>query len=182
VPELRTEDAQRRAFDLPFGSYEDARSWVGYQREVQFAEVEVNWPMIKVYAAMVEDANISYWDERFARRAWGGVSAPPGMLHVWLMALQWRPGGPDLPYPLCAMVPLPGNTLINTKTETVFHEPMRVGDHLSMLERVESISPEKRTRLGPGHFVTTRAEYRNQHGVLIAEHGNTLLRFQGASR
>jgi acyl dehydratase len=154
---------------------------VGREREVQFAEVSVNWPMVKVFAAMVEDGNRSYWDGEFAGRVWGGVVAPPGMLHVWLMALQWRPGGAGLPYPLCAMVPLPGDTLINTGTRTVFHAPMRVGDHLNMVERVESVSAEKVTRLGRGHFVTTLARYRNQGGVLVGEHTNTLLRFQAAS-
>jgi hypothetical protein len=166
---------------LPRGSYEDALAWVGREREVQFAEVSVNWPMVKVFAAMVEDGNRSYWDGEFAGRVWGGVVAPPGMLHVWLMALQWRPGGAGLPYPLCAMVPLPGDTLINTGTRTVFHAPMRVGDHLNMVERVESVSAEKVTRLGRGHFVTTLARYRNQGGVLVGEHTNTLLRFQAAS-
>lgn len=164
-------------FDLPRGSYEDALLWVGREREVQFAEVAVNHPMVKVFAAMVEDGNRSYWDEEFARRVWGQVIAPPGMLHVWLMALQWRPQGADSPYPLCAMVPLPGDTLINTRTRTVYHAPMRVGDQLNMVERVESISPEKATRLGRGHFVTTLARYRDQRGRLLAEHTNILLRF-----
>ncbi|HTK62095.1 MAG TPA: hypothetical protein VL595_06950, partial [Pseudonocardia sp.] len=49
-------------FDLPRGSYEDALLWVGREREVQFAEVAVNHPMVKVFAAMVEDGNRSYWD------------------------------------------------------------------------------------------------------------------------
>ncbi len=142
---------------------------------MQFAEVPVNWPMVKVFAALVEDGNRAYWDEN---NAWGGIIAPPGMLHVWLMELQWSPDGVGTPYPLCAMVPLPGDTLINTRTRTVFHAPMRVGDRLNMTERVESVSPEKTTRLGRGHFVTTLASYRNQHGDLLGEHTNVLLRYE----
>jgi acyl dehydratase len=180
VPVSETDRAAK--FELPQGSYEEALSWVGHQREIQLAEVPVNWPMIKVYAAMLEDPNRSYWDEQFAKQVWGEVIAPPGMLHVWLMALQWRPDGADPPYPLCAMVPLPGDTLINTKTETTFHEPMRLGDRLNMRERVESISPEKETRLGKGHFVKTLAQYRTQQGTLVAEHVNTLLRYQREQR
>lgn len=168
-------------FDLPRGSYEDALAWVGQEREVQFAEVAVNWPMVKVFAALVEDGNPSYWEEERARQVWGGIVAPPGMLHVWLMELQWRPDGAGSPYPLCAMVPLPGDTLINTRTRTVFHAPMRLGDQLNMTERVESVSPEKATRLGRGHFVTTLARYRNQRGGLIAEHTNVLLRYESGS-
>jgi acyl dehydratase len=178
VPEPAAEVESPQAFPLPRGTYDEALQWVGRERETAVAEVPVNWPMIKAYAAMLEDPNSSYWDERFAERAWGGVIAPPGMLHVWLMALQWRPEGADPPYPLCAMVPLPGDTLINTSTRTTFHAPMRVGDHLRMVERVESISPEKLTRLGRGHFVTTLARYRTRHDVLVAEHVNTLLRFE----
>lgn len=166
---------------LPRGSYEDALEWVGREREIQFAEEPVNRAMVKVFAAMVEDANRSYWDEGFARRVWGAPIAPPGMLHVWLMPLQWRPDGAGWPYPLCAMVPLPGDTLINTRTRTVYHAPMRVGDHLNMVERVESVSPPKTTRLGQGHFVTTLARYRDQSGTLLAEHTNVLLRYGSES-
>jgi len=47
--------------------------------------------MIKYYAAHLEDANPSYWDEDFATQAWGGIVSPPGMLMSWLMPLPWKP-------------------------------------------------------------------------------------------
>jgi len=40
-----------------------------------------------------------------------------------------------------------------------------------------SVSPEKETRLGVGHFVQTLETYRRQDGVVVAKSRNTLFRF-----
>ena len=39
---------------------------------------------------------------------------------------------------------------------------------VSVVEEVESISDEKETRVGPGHFLTMVARYRRQTGELVA--------------
>ena len=39
------------------------------------------------------------------------------------------------------------------------------------------VSPEKRTRLGIGHFVETLETYRRQDGDVVATSRNTLFRF-----
>jgi hypothetical protein len=163
--------------DLPFGTYEDALTWVGRERSVQFAEAPVNWPMIKVFASLLEDGNPAYWDEERARSSWGGIVSPPAMLHAWLMPLPWRPHGADECTTLAAQVPLPGDTLINVSVETVYSRPIPEGTHLNLTERILSVSPEKRSRLGPGHFVTSLGIYRDQCGREIARHTNTLLRY-----
>jgi acyl dehydratase len=163
--------------DLPIGTYEEGLTWVGHQRAVHFAEVPVNAPMVKVFAALVEDGNPGYWDEDFARRRWGGILSPPAMLHVWLMPLQWRPQGAETYRNLGLEVPLPGNTLINAAVDTTFHHPIRVGDHLNLTERIVSVSPEKHSRVGVGHFVASEATYRNQCGIQVARQTNTLFRY-----
>lgn len=167
----------RHTIDLPLGTYEEALTWVGRERSVQFAEVPVNWPMIKVFASLIEDGNPAYWDEEMARSLWGGVVSPPAMLHAWLMPLQWRPQGADACTTLAAMVPLPGNTLINVSVETVYSCPMREGAHLNLTERILSVSPEKRSRLGPGHFVKSLGIYRDERGHELARHTNALFRY-----
>jgi len=88
-------------FDLKFGTYEQAKAMIGAKSEVFFSDVDVNVPMIKYYAAHLEDANPSYWDEDFATQAWGGIVSPPGMLMSWLMPLPWKPqaGVPRLYWP-----------------------------------------------------------------------------------
>jgi hypothetical protein len=167
----------RQSIELPLGTYEEALGWVGRERSVQFAEVPVNWPMIKVFASLLEDPNPAYWDEDAGRFLWGGVVAPPAMLHAWLMPLQWRPQGAEVCTTLAAMVPLPGNTLINVSVETTYSGPIREGTHLNLTERIVSISPEKRSRLGRGHFITSAGIYRDQQGHELACHTNTLFRY-----
>lgn len=174
---MATEQEDRTGLNLARGTYEEALRMIGTRGDTQYAEVEVNWPMIKYYCALTEDANASYWDAAFARQQWGGILAPPGMLMAWLMPIQWRPGGVD-PAPLLATkVPLPGETLINVTTETEYFRPIVVGDQLSVIDEVVDITPEKKTRLGVGHFITTVATYRNQQGQVMAKNTNVLFRY-----
>jgi acyl dehydratase len=166
---------------LAIGTYEDAVAMVGSKSEVQRSEGPVNWPMIKYFCSSTEDANPSYWDEEFAREQWGGVIVPPAMLVHWLIPAPWRPGAPAggwlAPPMLRTMVPLPGDTLINVSAEYEYLMPVRVGDWLTMVEELTGVTPEKRTRLGTGHFVSTTATYRNQRDEVVAREASVLFRF-----
>jgi hypothetical protein len=51
---------------------------------------------------------------------------------------------------------------------------------LSVVEEVVSVSPEKTTRLGAGHFIETRETYYRDDGTVIAICTNTLFRFTPA--
>jgi uncharacterized protein len=51
------------------------------------------------------------------------------------------------------------------------------GDMLSVVEQVVSVSPEKQTRLGAGHFIETLETYYRGDGVVVAKCTNTLFRF-----
>jgi uncharacterized protein len=164
-------------YDVPVGTYEDAKAMVGTTTPVHFGEIDVNVPMIRHYAAMVRDGNAAYWDDEFAERHWGGVVAPPGMLMTWLIPLEWTPGG-DMPVPLLtARVPLPGDTFVNVSHDAELFAAIRVGDHLNVVEELVEVSEAKRTSLGTGHFVTTLSTYRRQDGQLVARTTNVLYRF-----
>jgi acyl dehydratase len=164
-------------YDIPVGTYEDAKAMIGSTTPVRFGEIDVNAPMIRHFAAMARDANASYWDDEFAAEQWGGVVAPPGMLMTWLIPIEWKPGG-DAPVPLLtARVPLPGETFVNVSNETELFTPIRVGDHLNVVEELVGVSEQKRTRLGVGHFVTTLSTYRRQDGEVVARSTNVLFRF-----
>jgi len=168
---------ERTGYDIPVGSYEDAKAMIGTTTPVRRGEVEVNEAMIRHFAAMVEDANASYWDDEFATEQWGGVVAPPGMLMTWLIPIEWKPGG-GLPVPLLtARVPLPGDTLVNASNEAEFYAPIRVGDRLEVVEELADVSEAKRTGLGVGHFVTTVSTYSRQDGTVVARNTNVLFRF-----
>jgi len=163
--------------ELPVGTYQDAVALIGVQQEIQFGEVPVSLALIKAFAAAFEDPNPAYWDEREADRLWGGVIAPPGMLHGWVMPLLWRPEGRGERTALAARVPLPGSSLINVSTDVEYFDHVRPGDTVNVTETLISVSLQKSTRLGIGHFVTTLAVYRTGTGAHIANYYNTLFRY-----
>jgi acyl dehydratase len=172
-----TETAGGTGYDVAFGTYEEAHAMVGTTTPVRFGEVPVDLSLIRYFAAMVEDANPSYWDDEFASARWGEVIAPPAMLMTWVMPLEWKPGGSQ-PMPLLtARVPLPGETFVNVENDTEYLLPIRRGDRLNVVEQLVDVSIEKRTAVGAGHFVTTRSTFRRQDGAVVAVMTNILFRF-----
>jgi hypothetical protein len=162
---------------LVYGSYEEAREWIGKTSSVVFCESIVNWSMIKFFCALVEDANPCYWDQEYAYRRFRDIPSPPGMLMVWSMPLPWAPARQPQPPLLASQVPLPGNTLINVETDTEFFHPICVEDVLNIQETIVDVSPEKVTRLGRGHFLKSRVVYRNQLGTIVAQNTNVMFRY-----
>lgn len=162
---------------LAFGTYEDALRMVGAKSEPRTATAPVSAARIQLFAAMVRDANRSYWDAEYARQHWGGLPAPPALLMGWLIAPPWQPGGRRPASLIALRVPLPGTTFINAANEVEFGPPIVEGDVLTAVDELVSVSPQKRTRLGVGHFVETLETYRRQDGTVVATCRNTLFRF-----
>ena len=83
----------------------------------------------------------------------------------WLIPPPWLPNG-ERPIPSIAIrVPLPGTTFINASNDVELVTPILEGDRLKVVEEVVSVSPEKRTRVGVGHFVETCDSYYREDGV-----------------
>lgn len=78
-------------------------------------------------------------------------------------------------------MPLPGGHIINVSTETTLREVLRVGDVIRWTDEIIDVSPEKTTRLGRGHFITTRTHYANGDGMPVASNTNVLLRYRKAA-
>jgi acyl dehydratase len=165
---------------IRFGTYEEARAWIGRKTEVRACDDEVNSQAIKYFCALVQDTNPNYWNPDEAQRRYGAIISPPGMLMVWLMPLPWRPEGKVEDAVIATMVPLPGDTLINVSTDSEYFIPMKVGDRLTVQEEVVDITPEKNTGLGQGHFITTLATVRNQNAEVVATNRNVMFRFSAA--
>jgi acyl dehydratase len=165
------------SYQLAFGTYEDALRMVGAASEPRTAATPISGARIQLYASMIHDGNRSYWDPEFARQHWGGLLAPPGLLMGWLIPPPWEPGGRRPAASLILRVPLPGTTFINAANDVEFLEPIVEGDVLTSVEELVSVSPEKRTRLGVGHFIETLETYRRQDGTVVARSRNTLFRF-----
>ncbi|WP_231974756.1 MaoC family dehydratase N-terminal domain-containing protein [Mycobacterium sp. E1747] len=150
---------------------------VGAASEPRTAATAVSGARIQLFAAMVHDRNRSYWDADFANRTWGGLLAPPALLMGWLIPPPWQPQGRSPTASMVLRVPLPGTTFINAANDVEFLEPIVEGDVLTVVEELVSVSPEKRTRLGVGHFVETLETYRRQDQTVVARCRNTLFRF-----
>ena len=159
----------------------------------------VNEPMIRHWVEAMGDFNPVYVDDEAARAAgFPGVIAPPTMLQAWIMrglrasaeADAARGDGtppPDSPGDqVMELLNEAGFTsVVATNCDQHYERPLVPGDHLEVTSVIESISGEKQTGLGLGHFVTNRLEYRDQHGDLVATMKFRILKFKpgtGATR
>ncbi|MGW2341386.1 bifunctional MaoC family dehydratase N-terminal/OB-fold nucleic acid binding domain-containing protein [Streptomyces sp. NPDC001661] len=146
----------------------------------------VNQPMIRHWAEAMGDTNPVYVDEA-AARATGrpGVVAPASMVQAWTMrgyaATVAPPPGRRGFDELVGLLDEGGYTsVVATDSELDFARELVPGDHVSVQETVESISPEKKTGLGVGRFVTTLKTYRDQDGELVATQRWRTLRYRPA--
>lgn len=161
------------------GPEKEGLQWVGRSSPEAVAPIAAHAALGQMFAAVVEDGNPSYWDESFATQTWGGLLMPPGMLQSWTLPLPWTPaGGKGELRNIATEVPLPGDQPINVSTDVRYFQPVRAGDRLRQTATLQSLSSETRTRLGPGHFMVVRSDYRNQAGTLVASACNTLLRYR----
>jgi uncharacterized OB-fold protein/acyl dehydratase len=131
----------------------------------------VNTAMIRHWVEAVGDENPVYLDpDAAAASTHGRTIAPPTMLQAWTMqGLRPRSGAPSAQDELMALLDGAGFTsVVATNCEQEYRRDLRPGDHLSVTSTIESVSPEKQTALGTGHFVTTRQTYTDESGDVVA--------------
>lgn len=142
---------------------------------------EVNQAMIRHWCEAIGDENPVYTDpEAAAASVHGGIIAPPVMLQAWVMrGLNAQPSGDNLQNDVLRLLDANGFTsVVATNCEQDYVRPLRLGDRLTLTNTIESISEEKKTGLGRGHFLTTRAEYHDQNGELVGSMLFRILKFQ----
>ena len=125
------------------------------------ADDPVNLPMIRHWAAAFEDANPLYLDP-------DEPLAPPTMLQTWTFAspvitgIAERGGSPTPVSGESALSVLDDAGFTGTlasNSEFEVERYLRLGEVVSARTVIESISDEKQTRLGAGHFVTWVSTY-----------------------
>lgn len=163
-------DHDPTGMDLAFGTEEEGRAWCGRTVSERPSACPISTSMIRTYAALVEDGNPAFWEDDVC---------PPGLTMTLGFDLPWRPGDERGPRPAVFDVPLPGTHIINVSTDTEFHHPMRAGDHVTVTEEVVDISAAKTTRLGTGHFITSRTTF-TVGGRTCAVNTNVLFRYSVA--
>ncbi len=148
----------------------------------------VNLPMIRHWTQVMEDHNPIYVDDAAAReRGRQGPVAPAAMLQVWTMrSYTDKMSGID-PSPtwtdLIAVLDEAGFTsVVATDSDMEFVRELSLGDHIQMTEVVETISGEKQTALGAGHFITTLKTYRDDDGMVVGTQRWRTLRYRPAQK
>jgi hypothetical protein len=156
------------------------RSLIGRETAPVAAPYAVNEPMARHWSEMVEDANPIYFDDAYARETWlQDKFAPPTMLFTWGRNPVWPPSERTPAVDTLELEGCPTTIAVNAVQE--YFLPLRYGDTLTVTQRLESLSEEKTTRLGTGHFVTTVDTFRNQHGQIVGTHTFTLFTYRPAS-
>jgi uncharacterized protein len=165
--------------------YEKLKTYVG--REVGDAMAgpdDVNVAMIRHWCEAMGDTNPVYTDpDAAAHSVHGGIVAPPAMLQAWVM----RPFGSGRPAPtnnpyveLLALLDADFPSVVATNCEQTYNRYLRPGDKISMRTLIDSVSDEKTTGLGTGHFVTSRQDYYANDGELVGSMLFRILRFRPA--
>jgi len=126
-----------------------------------------------------------YTDPEFAKcSSFGGIVAPPTMLQAWTMrGLRPGAGSDQLPEgPQARLFELLGEagftSVVATDCRQEYHRYLRPGDLLEVTMEIESVSPEKQTALGSGHFITQRLIYHDQTGEPVATMRFRMLKFR----
>lgn len=162
IPEYLPEEKRRRLVELT------------KETGAEEAPLIVNEYLIRHWCETLEDGNPLYLDEAYAKsRGFRSVIAPPGsFMTAFSMQFRWPwpPGGrepePHIHYHIKEALDLPVGIISSVDLE--FGVPLQIGDRISISQRLVSVSPWKKTRLGEGHFWTMDRIYRNQRGELVA--------------
>ncbi len=133
----------------------------------------VNAPMIRHWCEAMGDDNPIYTDPDAARaQGFAGIVAPPAMLQAWTMVGYGgkRPAGSDeadqmAVLPVLEAAGYPGVVAVNCEQEYIRY--LEEGDTVYHRSTIESISPEKKTALGTGFFVTQLCTYFNQRDEVV---------------
>jgi len=144
----------------------------------------VNEAMIHHWCDAIGDRNASYLDPEFAGTSiHGGIVAPPTMLQAWTMP-GLRPVVPTPPVDapeksvLQVLDEAGFTSVVATNCEQEYFRYLKPGDRVTHDVEIESVSDEKATGLGVGHFVTQLYNYRDADGELVAQMRFRLLKFR----
>jgi uncharacterized OB-fold protein/acyl dehydratase len=171
-----SEDAEKAAF------HEKLLAFEGVSTGTQEGHDAVNQAMIRHWVDAMGDANPIYTDaEAAAKTVHGEIIAPPVMLQAWVMrGLNPRPtsGGSKQDELMNLLDGAGFSSVVATNCEQEYDRMLHLGDHLRTRNVIDSISEEKHTALGIGHFVTTRVEYETLDGEPVGRQLFRILKFK----
>ncbi|MEV6650020.1 bifunctional MaoC family dehydratase N-terminal/OB-fold nucleic acid binding domain-containing protein [Streptomyces sp. NPDC051219] len=130
----------------------------------------VNEPMIRHWCEAMGDTSPAYPE-----------TAPPTMLQAWTMGgLSGHTDRSSAYDELFGLLDGGGYTsVVATDCEQEYLKPLCPGDRITFDAVIESVSARKTTKLGTGHFVTTRMDVR-ANGELAGTHRFRILKYAPA--
>jgi uncharacterized OB-fold protein/acyl dehydratase len=171
-----TTDADKEAFLAKLREFE------GEEYGTDVGADAVNQAMIRHWVEAMGDTNPVYVDpEAAAASVHGEVIAPAVMLQAWVMrGIKGRPAtGGSRQDELMQMLDDAGySSVVATNCEQEYERMLHIGDHLQTRTVLDSVSEEKQTGLGIGHFVTTRVEYSTLDGTPVGRQLFRILKFK----
>ena len=147
----------------------------------------VNQPMIRHWCYALDDYNPVYLDPEFAAKSrFGSIVSSPVMLQTWTLpppkiaGIADRDGVPiEVKHNPMRFIEEAGFTgTIATNSEFEIERYPRLGDEISSTTVIEAVSPEKKTAIGTGHFVTWVTTYVDQDGTVLGRQRFRVLRFK----
>ncbi len=158
------------------------QAFAGREVGTQNGADEVNQAMVRHWVEAMGDKNPVYTEpDAAAKSVHGQVIAPPVMMQAWVMRGIAPParGGGNAQDELMALVESEGFTaVVATNCEQEYDRMLHLGDHLRSRTVVDSVSEEKATGLGVGHFITTRVEYETLDGEPVGRQMFRILKFR----
>jgi acyl dehydratase len=151
----------------------------------------VNEPMIHHWCDAIGDRNPSYLERDFAAKStFGSIVAPPAMLQAWTMRglrpdsaeeTAAKQAAGDRRSVLQVLDEAGYTSVVATNCEQEYFRYLEPGDQLTHTVEVESVSPEKKTGLGIGRFVTQLYTFRDQRSEIVGTMRFRILKFKPPS-
>jgi len=175
-----TTDAAKAEFLAKLKAFE------GAEIDSLVAPDEVNQAMIRHWVEAMGDTNPVYTDpEAAAASVHGEIIAPAVMLQAWTMQGirgNVRTPGAESSNPQTALLNLLESEgfvgVVATNCDQEYDRMLHIGDRLMTRAVIDSVSEEKATALGVGHFVTTRVEYLTVEGEPVGRQLFRILKFR----
>jgi uncharacterized OB-fold protein/acyl dehydratase len=163
--------------------------YVGIEIGIQeIGRDQVNQAMIRHWCEALGDELPVYTDaEAAAKSVHGEIVAPPTMLQAWIlpgMEMATGEGDPaDKQKELHRIFDSVGYTgVVATNTEQEYTRYLKLGDSVTAVTRIETISEQKATGLGTGYFINTRTVFRDQDDEEIGWMTFRVLKFEPAEQ
>lgn len=125
------------------------------ESEPKLARDPVNQPMINNWLEAIGET-----DPRFT-----AGEAPPAMAQVWTMdgLDQSRRASSPLHATMKIFDDAGYTSVLGTNCDQEYLRPLKVGEHVSLSARLESVVGPKQTGVGEGYFITTENTWRVDH-------------------